>query len=332
MQQCKSLPGTAVDTLVLTLKLVGYEAKKGPQRILTALQTTQVVKAIETALKQEAEALLKKQFKGEALDAKEAAASLGKGVGKAVLGKAPDQILKEVKSSARYQAVEAGLRELQCAFKRSAIGVWIDENAALLIIAATGIVVGGVTAMYVARSGDVPAEALTTLAKVGLKQIEVGTLKFGLDDLKFVPSSREVGFKAYIGKGKLKAVTTKLSLQVSVKDASLESAGVSYETLWPITTATAYKFTAGIGTGGYDLLLGITQKRDGLMLDINAHVKKDKDRFSYGGAADVKWTTRIDGTQLELKGSASVDRGWRLDGTDPAKTEYAFKVSAAWRF
>jgi hypothetical protein len=334
MADCKDLPGSAVDTVLFTIRLVGYEATHGPARILKALQSPALQAELKRAILKVANENLEKQRKGERVGPRDAAATLGKAVGGAARTRAPGKLLSEIQRSSRYRRLEQSIKDLRCAYKRSPAGVWIDEHKALLIIAVAGVVVGGVTAMYVTRSGDAAAEALTKFANSRAKPIPLGQIKLGVSDLKFVPSKRLVGGKLTVEPRHLKSVRTKLSLSVATQGKGLESLSVNYQLLVPLTSGWTGQFKGGVGTEGYQLMLGVTGRRDGLSLDLAAQVKKDPEEFSYGAKAGLKYVTKLDGRKLEVKAGLGVDRTWKLDAPVPARpeTNVALSLSAAWRF
>jgi len=84
---------------------------------------------------------------------------LGRSVGKSFADTASSHLKKQILHGDEYRKVKHSVKQLQCSFNNSPVGVFIDKNKGWLIIIASGLAVGAATAMYVFREGDFVANA-----------------------------------------------------------------------------------------------------------------------------------------------------------------------------
>jgi hypothetical protein len=308
---CSNLPGSAVRTIALAFDLAGYEVKNGPAQILRVLGTMSVQDAIRGALNEEAKAFLEMQRKGLPIGAGAAAAKLGEGVGKAVLDAGGSEIKRIIQRSSAYQKLEQGARDLQCAYEKSVIGVWVDQHKGTLIVIASGVVLGAMTAMYLTNTGDTPADWAVQLAKDKIKTTILGKVEVGLKDIRFVPSKREVGFQLYADTSQWKQFKeTKFSIAVRTKEDKLTSLKLGFDT----RSSLGGGFYQSLGlaadpiAGNYSLKLGVEGVTGGLRLKISAEVAKEAEKRRIGGTASLNYQGRIGGAPVNFMAGAGISR------------------------
>ncbi len=313
-EKCQDLPASAVNALVLTFNLVGYELKSGPSRIASALEDSKVQEAIREALNKELQTFLKEtqQLPGSFTGGSQAARKIGLAVGKAALDPGTQKIVGDIKRSSRYKKLERGLRDLKCSFSKSPVGVWVDENKALLIVIASGLVIGGGAAMYVARAGDVPADLAASLAQKKLKTIQLGKISVGASKITFVPSKRELGLQAFVDTSKWKAVRFhKFTINVHAKDDKLTNLGVGAEVRVPIEGTGTHQFMSGYVdpvADKYQFMLGIRHSSKGLSVQLAADYLKEQEKTSYGVAGKVGYKGNVGKVPLTISGSGGARR------------------------
>jgi hypothetical protein len=173
------------DTIVLALDLIGFKPGQH-QSIARGLRTREVEKEIQKVLDGETKKLLKQRLQGPIANDK--ALSSLESVGKAT-------------ASAVTKDAEQKLgRWAECTWKLSPLGVWVDENQWVVYIVVPLVVAAGAGAAaysYHVRAGDTPAEWGALLVKKHLKFKPVGSLELGVQDVKFVPSKRDVEVKFF---------------------------------------------------------------------------------------------------------------------------------------
>jgi hypothetical protein len=127
-------------------------------------------------------------------DGTRVARAVGEAAGTTVL----QNVQQQVENSSAYHDVQASLRRLEGAFRCSPMGVFVSENSTLLYIVASGLALGGATALYVTRAGDLPAGWATDFAARRLRSIRLGRLEVGTQALRFVPSERIVEVQPFL--------------------------------------------------------------------------------------------------------------------------------------
>jgi hypothetical protein len=308
---CPSLPGSAVRTIVLAFDLAGYEVKNAPAQILRVLETKPVQEAVRDAMNEDAKAFLELQRKGLPISASQAASQLGTSVGKALLKTGGDELKLAIQSTPAYRKLELGARELQCAYEKSVIGVWVDENKTQLIIIASGVVLGAMTAMYLTNTGDTPADWATQLAKDKIKTTILGKVEVGLSEIKFVPSKREIGLQAYADTSKWKQFKdSKFSVTVHAKDDKLTSFKLAFDTRSAL--GGGFYQTLGVAAdpvaGNYSLKLGVQGVSGGLRLQILAEWAKEAEKMKVGGSAALSYRARLGSIPMDITAGAKVFR------------------------
>lgn len=173
------------DTIVLALDLVGFNTGQH-QSIARGLRAREVEKEIKKILDAETKKLLKQRLQGPVPNNK--ALSSLESVGKSVAG------------AVTKDAEEKLGRWAECTWKHSPLGVWVDENKWVMYIVVplvVGASAGAGAYSYHVRAGDTPAEWGALLLKKHLKFKPVGALELGVQEVKFVPSKRDVEVKFF---------------------------------------------------------------------------------------------------------------------------------------
>jgi hypothetical protein len=288
------LPGSAVQTVALAFELADYEVKNGPKQVLMALDSKQVQTAIRDALTEQAKLLLKQQSQHVPIDTSKASAQIAAAVGKAALGAGGEQLKLQMRQSSPYQRLERSVRNLQCAYEKSVIGVWIDENKGLLIIVASGVAIGAAAALYVTNTEFTPADWAIQLAKDKLKTTVLGKLELGVSDIKFVPAKREIGLTAFADASKFKFLKeARLTVNVQATDGKLTHFGGAAQTTIPLGRDFSYstKLSVDPVARDYALALGLTGKvKGGFSVRIlgSAAMQGDKTTLKADGALGYK--------------------------------------------
>lgn len=320
MDQCSSVMRSAQASFVFAIELADSEVKKSPERLVEAVQSEPVQKAIKAALDKEAKRLMKLQEGGKPLPSGEGTKVLTN-LAKAVPPAIQNEIKKEIEASSDYFTLKRSLDQLQCSFKHSTVGMWIDENKGLLIGVAAGLAVGGAVALYVFESGDVPVKLLTDLAaanKDSLKTEVLGVLEIGVSTIKFRPSTREVQLGGFVA-ADLKGVKLKASVRGSAKKDEFASAAGTFQIAVPLgkdgeisgkaTVAGArMQSMGGIPTGpvayDYTVELKVSLKniggRDHLSLQFAADAQSKEGKHTVSGSAGATFKTGIGGFDSKL--------------------------------
>ncbi len=192
-KQCRSVLASAHETVVLGFELVGATAQNLPDLIWQALGSSQVQKAIRSALDEEAQRLLREHPEarfGETVpqDASQAQA-FAKRLGERAVDAVESKVLSEVESSPEAKKLRKAAEQLLHDFDCSAMGVWVNQNRTWLYIVGGVLAVAGGAAMYIARWGD-PAGQLVQGKAI---QFNLGKLSLSGQLSRFEPSSRTVG-------------------------------------------------------------------------------------------------------------------------------------------
>jgi hypothetical protein len=241
----KGVVDATAETVVLAFELFDAEVARAPERLRDALLSADVQTAIQKALDEFAKDKLKKT---PTTVSEEEAKELGKKLLEAGKEGVVDNVTHQIKSTAKYAALDKSLKDLTSAIKKTPMGVWVDEHSTMLYIVGAGAVLGGAAAMYVMRSGDAVTEHIMPL--VGGKSVSfklLGKLKLdlGLDKLSFKPSERLIESKTFIS-AKWKQLELKLNMAVTAADGKFTGA-VDGKIVVPISKDV--KLQTG---GGYD--------------------------------------------------------------------------------
>lgn len=300
MSECRDLKGSAVRSIVLGFRLVGATVRDREAIAEEVLNSEKVQKAIHEAFRKQAGLLIKASLSGQSLDAK-AAKGLVEPIGKA----AQPQVVNEVKKQKAYQDAALSLKTLKCSFDRTPVGVFIDKNTTWLIIAGVVLGAGSAAAMYLTRSGDVPAKGLAEITNLAAKKIEVGAITFGVKGVEFVPSEQAVKGNVSVGMGSLETVKARFELSAAVKGGALEAFSLSEAVIVPLSDDTRLTAKAGVGLREqkptYDMALAVRHARNGFTLDVTAYTKGAGSALTVGGKATAGY--RVDSTRVLGPGS-----------------------------
>ncbi len=287
MGQCLDIPEVATETIVLSLDLIGFSPGNTAD-IGRGLRKKQAEEAIQKALKNENKELTKLFLKGKPITSEKAQESVTD-MGKAVASAIADSAQRKLK------------QQLGCAWKRSPVGIWVDENDWVLYIVVP-LVIGGAAAgagyMYHARVGDKPAGIQTSLAEPHLKVKPIGSLTLGLSDIKFVPSERIVETKVF-SKIEWKPLNIGFSIFGGAKDGELSKL--------KLQSKIAYK-----GSGA----------TSNLSLGLNTFLELDSEKgYSHGAGANASYDFRLFGGPMRFGAEGSLKQqidfqgGRKLEGT-----------------
>lgn len=304
MAQCTDLFDSTVRLALLAIDLPGAQLARSPALIAKALQSKAVQDAIRAALLEQAKQLLQEQRKGGADPSAQSArllSSLQAGTGNAAL----KDLERQVKASSSYEKLLSAVDDLNCAYKESPVGVWVNENEGWLIVAAAGIAFGSAAAMYYTRQGDKPAEWFGDLLKTHFRVKNIGRLKeAGLNDFTFIPSRREFNLKGF-ARADFQSVQASLEVQMATTEGRMMSGGASGEVVVPINARQSVSARGGFRTtrtasGGaqtdYDLGLGFSIREEkgkgsALELSLAAAMESRGGAVSMGGSAAFKYAT-----------------------------------------
>lgn len=302
MEKCGEGVVDAVgDVIVLGFELGDNTIERVPHMALQLFQQDKVQEAIRKALFEEGKRLAAEQRKDKTINNDDGTKVLA-AVGKAAGGAAQKWAANEIEKSSDYKNLEKGLKRLECRFKESPVGVFIDENKGLLIVVASGLAIGGVAAMYATRSGDWPAGQLADLASKKLRLKVLGNVELGVQGLAFKPSERDVGATPFIT-AKWKAVKTSLNVNVAFKEDSLAKSSVRGEVVVDIAKGASLSGKGAVGyvrpqnpwekSLTYNLALGLTfseeDKNAKLKLQVRGYLSQEPTQRSVGGSGDLSY-------------------------------------------
>lgn len=205
-QQCRPLLESASDLVTLAFDVSGNEAERLPERILEALRSADVQKAIKAALEREAKQLMAAQQAGKAPDPNQGEAVL-KSLGEATLNATTAQVRKQIENAPQVKRLQSEAEQVLDDFKCSSVGVWVNENRTLVYVVGAVLALGAGAALYFTKAGD----AVAKFAEGKGKTFKLGTIEITGKLTQFKPSSQTIG--ASIGVvGKWKALSGKLTL------------------------------------------------------------------------------------------------------------------------
>jgi hypothetical protein len=219
--QCADVLDAVKDTFLMGVQVTGSTAKDLDEHLKKALQSPQLQNAIKSTLEEMAKKKLGEvpvQFSEE--DSKKFLGELGK-KGAEALG---DSVKEQIQQTPQYKDLERRAQRILDALKCSPTGVWFDQNKMVLYILGAGVLVGGATAMYVARGGDAVTEPLTSLIKDKKIRVPIpGNLEFSASGFKFVPSKREVDVDLGLS-GQWKTVKADFKVNVQAVERNVQAA------------------------------------------------------------------------------------------------------------
>jgi len=202
------------------IQVTGSTVKDLDGHLKRALQSPQLQNAIKFTLEEIAKkklGMVPVQFSEE--DSKKLLGEIAKKGAEAV----GESVKEQIKRSSEYQELERRAQKILDALKCSPAGVWMDQNKMILYILGAGVLVGGATAMYVARAGDPVTQPITSLIKDKKIRVPIsGNLELSASGFKFVPSKREIyldlGFS-----GHWKTVRADFKVNVQAVDNSVQA-------------------------------------------------------------------------------------------------------------
>lgn len=317
MGQCSNtgLLKATSDTFILAIDVGTKVLKESPDIVKKILADPKVRKSLELAMANEARRLKTPPgTKGSAIQVK----ALGTTLGKAISKPAADAAKEQVEATREAQKLKEGLKQLECSFKTTPVGVFIDENKGFVIFVAAGLAIGGAVALYTLKTGGWPAEQAGKLAGKLLKFKVLGTVEVGVKDIVFKPSAdtREAKMTTFAS-GKWKRVKADLDLHVALHDDKLGAAKASGKVVVPLG-----KGFSAVGKGGIGYQL---PKADfhkpltynlGLGLDFNSSGNGSNLSISVLGFASQEAVKRSVGGQASLKYHV-------VGGNDPASPSLA---------
>lgn len=124
----------------------------------------------------------------------------------------------------QYQQVPRSLRRPEQAFRCSPMGVFIHENSTRVYIVATGLAVGGATALFVTHGGDPVASFSTGMAVRAPRWIRVVSLTVGTSGPRFVPLERVVEVRPFVSFRAWRKVETTFRLNTLFQQHQLHTA------------------------------------------------------------------------------------------------------------
>jgi hypothetical protein len=341
MEQCSNVVDAAKDVIVLAVKLADSTVHKSPGMVKKILEDDKLNKAVKEALLAEGKRLASLQRQGKPIGNDQGTKVL-QAVGKAASAPAMNAAKREIERTSEYRAVQAGLKQLECSFRQSPMGVFVDEHKGLLIIVASGLAIGGAVAMYVAKSGDWAASKMASLASKKLRFKVLGNVEVGAKQIKFNPSERKVELTTF-STASWKAVKVSLNLPVTFKDVKLMAASAKGELKLmlgrnaSLTGRGAIGYTRPTKPGeqplAYDLGLGLNVSGTGahskLKLQVLGFVKQDAATRSMGGSGTLKYGltgSRPSDPSVAVTFGAKGSRVETFQPSGPAKVQTAFET------
>ena len=333
---------SAKDVVVLAFDLGKETVLDSPDLLAKVLDDSALQKAVRKALLEEGKRLAKLQRQGKSADDPQGIKVLQR-LGNAAKSPAEKAVRKEIEKSKEYRRVQEGLKNLECSFKNSPMGVFVDENKGLLIVLASGIALGGAAALYVARSGDWPANQLASLAGEQLRFKVLGNIELGAKKVAFKPSERKVELTTFTT-AKWKRVQANLDLHVGFKDDKLATASSKGQVVVQVAQGAKLRASGAVGYVDpqdpahrpltYDLGVGISFTGDGpqarLKLQMLGFVRQTPANRSVGGEAKLDYRLAGPGgdkPSLHLTAGAKASRVETFQAIGPATTTQSFETN-----
>ena len=218
--RCADVLDAVNDTVLMGVQVTGSAIKDLDTHLRQALQSPQLQNAIKSTLEELAKKKLGDvpvQFSEE--DSKKLLGELAKKGAEAV----GESVKEQIQRTPQYKELERRAQKILDALKCSPAGVWFDQNKMILYILGAGVLVGGATAMYVARAGDPVTEPVTSLIKDKKIRVPIpGNLEISASGFKFVPSKREVDVDLTLS-GQWKTVKADFKVNVQAVDSSVQA-------------------------------------------------------------------------------------------------------------
>lgn len=195
-------PGTidaASQIIVLAFDLVDKTLPATPTILANALQSAQVQNAITKTLFDYAASKAKKG--SAAIDSPEEGRKLLEAMGEGVVDAATEDVLKQIKKTQQYKALEASVVTFRKTVESSPLGVWVDKNKGILYVVGVGLIAGTAGALYYTKTGGtVVNKVVDPLKGRKFEVLQIGTLSFGAALWDFKPDARVLGAKVITAK------------------------------------------------------------------------------------------------------------------------------------
>lgn len=231
MDKCGNFMDVSHQTIALAYQLVVEQGvKKGPNNIVNAIQTKKFQTAVAQALKKEAQALIQAQNQHKKLDYGTALFNTLKSSSTPFT----NEVSGSIQKSPEYSKVKSNLKQLECSFKKSSVGIFIEKNQTWLIVVGVVAGLGGAVGLYYAREGDILAGQLPRFTKDKLKVKVAGILEVGANLTQFKPSTRALSFEAFT-KLKLEGIQVSLRVSTAFKGLGLTQVTSLGNILVPVT-------------------------------------------------------------------------------------------------
>jgi hypothetical protein len=198
MEQCSDVIDAVQETLVLAFAVADKTVLDAPDTVQKILNSSKITDAIKRAAQAQAKSLMEQQRSGKPVsadDVKSGATNVVKAAGEAAKQVAVSQLEQAAKRTKEFKKLDFSIKELECAWKKSAIGTFVDKNQGLLIIVGSGLALGGAAAMYKFRAGDAVAGPATDALKKLVKFSILGNVEISAGEIEFKPSERLVRTK-----------------------------------------------------------------------------------------------------------------------------------------
>lgn len=236
---CPDFATAAERTVQFAVELVGGTLQNSPRMLAQVLESDEFQRAVAEALRNEAQALMDEQRAGHAITLRDA---LDRLVRVAVAPKVRDGMIQEVRSSDEFVRLKRSLEQLGCAFSRTEVGAFVDENKTLLIVTGSIAAIAGAAAMYHFRTGDEVARPLSWLS--GKKILQIGRVELRTGGIRFVPSERRVEV-GVAGRGRWDRVQADVELSAAFANDQIVGASSKGEVVLRIDPSTGLALGAG---------------------------------------------------------------------------------------
>lgn len=189
----KSLGDATTQVVVLAFDLVGQQAANLPILLQASISNKAVQDAIQSALDS---FMLKRMADGTSMNdlTSKDATDLLNALANSAGGKLGDAALQQIKNSPEYKKLEKAIADFSAAAAASPMGVWIDNNSAMVFITGIALVVGGVAVLYATKTGGAITNAAVSQIKGKPFQIfKVGKFTLQGQVLAFQPDKQTLG-------------------------------------------------------------------------------------------------------------------------------------------
>ena len=190
-----STPGmgpAAAHVVVLAFDLLDEEILDSPALLEKTLNSKPVQDAVTTAL-EKFEMSKSAAIQNGTLTAKDAH-DLMNALAGASGGKIESAALEQIKKSPEYKRLEKAVQEFLQAAKTSPMGVWVDKHKKVVYITGIAMVLGGVAALFITKTGGrVVNFAADHLKNKPIKIFKVGSFTLQGQLLAFRPDQQQLG-------------------------------------------------------------------------------------------------------------------------------------------